>query len=79
MSDSCTSSYCNDIWRYEIPYAPESYYTTYTSESYWRRGNYWEELNPSSNPGRRAWYSMTTDDQGSIYIFGGVVTSNSGV
>lgn len=33
-SPDCTG-YCNDFWRYEIPYAPQRFYPVETG--YWKR------------------------------------------
>ena len=73
---------CEDMWSYEIPYAPQRYYpdSSYSTGStsitrLWNRGNVWSRLYPSSfsTPGPRVHHSMTVDDgYRYIYLFGGM-------
>ena len=68
---------CQDLWRYEIPYAVQRYYPDYSS-SWWNRGNHWklvkEDINNS--PGKRWKHSMVSDySMENIYLFGGIIST----
>jgi hypothetical protein len=63
---------CDDMWRYEIAYAPQQYYKT---PSGWNRGNAWTKLETSSTypPDNRIFHHMVVDsDYKYIYLFGGL-------
>ena len=73
---------CEDMWMYEISYAPQRYYpdSSYTTGSasitrLWNRGNVWSRIYPSSmsTPGPRVHHSMVVDDSYKyLYLFGGM-------
>jgi len=73
-----SNGYCNDFWRYEIPYAAQRFYPTDTG--YWKRGNYWRKITPTgtASPGYRAWFSMVSDGTDNIYLYGGVKQLTNG-
>ena len=65
---------CNDLWTYEISYAPQRYYPD-DNKSEWNRGNKWSQLYVSrtKSPGPRSFHSMVTDENYEyIYLFGGM-------
>jgi len=68
--------YCSDLWRYEIPWAPQRYYPE--GSGYWNRGNHWEQVVTPTGPGNRAWFSMSSDGRENIYLFGGVMQNADG-
>jgi len=72
---------CGDLWRYEIPWASQRYYPEPKQTGvWWNRGNHWTLLsnNTSIGPGKRYYHKMEADYQmSSIYLFGGIMCSNS--
>ena len=63
---------CDDMWRFEIPWASQRYYPTPIG-GFWNRGGYWEQLTNAYSPGRRMKHSMVvSDDFSSVYLFGGI-------
>jgi hypothetical protein len=65
---------CNDMWRYEISYAPQRFYQT-DNKTEWNRGNIWSQIYVSStkSPGPRVYHSMVADENYQyIYLFGGI-------
>jgi hypothetical protein len=46
ISKSCVNNLCNDIWRYEIPWAVMRYYPI-DQGHIWNRGNHWKKITPS--------------------------------
>lgn len=69
---------CNDMWKYEISYAPQRFYPN-DNKSEWKRGNVWSQIYVSStkSPGSRIYHTMTTDDEFKyIYLFGGISFDN---
>lgn len=76
---------CEDMWRYEISYAPQRYYpnpslymsndTNSSQPSNWNRGNFWQQIYSSSttSPGGRLFHSMVVDSEYKyMYLFGGI-------
>lgn len=64
---------CDDMWRYEIPWASQRYYPE-PSSGYWNRGNVWEQIITSQSPGKRMKHSMVVSgDMKNAYLFGGNV------
>jgi hypothetical protein len=60
FSIECTSA-CFDTWRYEIAYAPYTYYPN-SASTFNKPGNYWEVVHNdfNSSPGRRFRHSMVS-------------------
>ena len=73
---------CDDMWIYEIPFAPqryypdESYFTEGQTNNLWNRGNLWTQINIEStenSPGKRVHSYMVVDSNFEyIYLFGGM-------
>eukprot|EP00744_Colponema_vietnamica_P007828 GILI01011224.1.p1 GENE.GILI01011224.1~~GILI01011224.1.p1 ORF type:complete len:932 (-),score=126.28 GILI01011224.1:811-3606(-) len=67
--------YCDDLWRYEIPFAAKRYYFQPARRAdWWKSANFWEPLLPTNNsrgPGKRWKHSMVSDSKGDLYVFGG--------
>jgi len=65
---------CDDIWSYEIAYAPQRYFPLSNDLSEWNRGNVWNLITPdSATPGKRIHHSMVVDSKYEyIYLFGGM-------
>ena len=69
---------CEDLWTYEIPYAPYRYYP---SNETLHRGNVWKEIYPTDevNPGKRIHHSMVADKNFKyIYLYGGLTIDKEG-
>lgn len=63
---------CDDMWRYEIPWAAQRYYPE-PKTGYWNRGNVWEKIVTSNSPGNRMKHGMVASrDNKYIYLFGGM-------
>lgn len=66
---------CDDMWRFEIPWAAQEYYPR-PSGGFWSRAGYWEELHQNYSPGRRMFHKMVvSDDYKYIYLYGGLRNS----
>ena len=75
---------CFDLWRFEIPFAPMSYYPMNNITEWRNAGNHWKLVNEDENysPGPRFKHSMithqsvpkgnSTRSEAYIYIFGGI-------
>lgn len=70
---------CDDLWEYEIAYAPQRYYPNLDGSSNWNKGNIWKLVNTSNSnsPGKRM-YHTTIVDSGYIYLFGGITLDSKG-
>jgi hypothetical protein len=71
---------CDDMWAYEIAYAPQRYYPQENKEK-WNRGNRWSQIYVSTvnSPGKRVHHSMVVDERSQyIYLYGGVVFDKDG-
>jgi hypothetical protein len=69
---------CNDLWRYEIPYAPYRYYP---SNKPLERGNTWSQLflTDEVSPGKRILHSLVVDKNFKfIYLYGGLSLDDEG-
>eukprot|EP00397_Hematodinium_sp_SG-2012_P002416 GEMP01002422.1.p1 GENE.GEMP01002422.1~~GEMP01002422.1.p1 ORF type:complete len:1427 (+),score=240.06 GEMP01002422.1:338-4282(+) len=76
MGPQCSNGLCSDLWRYEIPWAPQAYYPRITSGIEWNRGNQWYLLNSpdhlcTGGCGRYRHSMVSSADHDFIYIFGG--------
>jgi hypothetical protein len=81
---------CDDMWRYEIAYAPQRYYPDPNvflgnlkdvQSIYWNRGNIWNEVysGNSLTPGKRMFHSMVVDSNYRyMYLFGGITVDLDG-
>jgi hypothetical protein len=70
---------CDDMWAYEIAYAPQRYYPQENKEK-WNRGNKWSQIyvSSTSSPGKRIGHSMIVDQYFRyIYLYGGVIFDNN--
>lgn len=80
FSFDCTTA-CKDLWRYEIPYAPQRFYPEPKQTSqWWNRGNHWElKKNDTVNsPGNRWKHKMISDyTMENLFLFGGIVVSQA--
>jgi len=75
-ASSMCNNICDDMWKYEIPFAAQRYYS---SESNSNRGNNWQVVKnvDSASPGKRVFHSMIVDStQENIYLFGGMCQKN---
>ena len=75
FSYECATA-CLDLWRYEIPYAPQRYYPEPDSSGeWWNRGNHWSLVkeDASNSPGQRWKHTMISDySMENLYLFGGI-------
>lgn len=73
FSTSCSGSngICQDLWRFEIPWAAQAYWPTPpTTRTFWNRGNTWKRL--SDAPFGVYRHSMQLSADGSqLLVFGG--------
>jgi len=75
FSYNCETA-CDDLWRFEIPWAPMRYFPVPISVSMeWDRAATWAIKNDTVNsPGPRLLHKMVTDyEMIYIYLFGGVL------
>lgn len=70
LGPQCTSGVCNDMWKYEIPWAAQAYYPKFPDQD-WDRGNMWYRLKDSPFGGRYRHAMVTTSSYEYIYVFGG--------
>ena len=75
FSYDCATA-CQDLWRYEISWAPQRWYPEPNSGgAWWNRGNHWTLVKEDStnSPGRRWKHTMISDyNNETIYLFGGI-------
>ena len=63
---------CNDMWKFEIPWAAQAYYPE-PSAGFWNRGAYWQQITNANSPGRRMKHNMVvSSNYTAIYLFGGL-------
>lgn len=70
LSPQCAGGVCNDMWKYEIPWAAQAYYPKFP-EGTWDRANMWYRLKDGFFGGRYRHDMVTTSGGEYIYIFGG--------
>jgi len=70
MGQQCAGGVCNDVWRYEIPWAAQAYYPKFP-EGEWNRGNLWDRLKDCPLGGRYRHSMVVTTGQENIYVYGG--------
>jgi hypothetical protein len=64
---------CDDMWRFEIPWASQMYYPRPQEGGFWNRAGYWEQIVNEYSPGRRMGHGMVvSQDYKFIYLFGGL-------
>lgn len=67
---------CDDMWKFEIPWAAQEYYPRPIG-GFWNRGGYWEQIINEYSPGRRMRHSMVvSNDFSKIFLFGGLGENN---
>eukprot|EP00921_Rhytidocystis_pertsovi_P026916 GHVQ01043371.1.p1 GENE.GHVQ01043371.1~~GHVQ01043371.1.p1 ORF type:complete len:588 (+),score=67.26 GHVQ01043371.1:245-2008(+) len=73
LGRECDTGVCNDMWRYEIPWAGQIYYPRINNGDSWNRGNRWQRV--ADGPGSRYGHVMSSSTDGSyILVFGGHTT-----
>ena len=80
ISFECENA-CSDLWRFEIPWAPQRYYPQPIIGNWWNRGNHWTLMsNDSENsPGKRYKHVMIVDfNMRYIFLFGGIKFNSQG-
>jgi hypothetical protein len=77
ISLRCTNGLCNDLWRYEIPWAAQAYWNPAmaTNMNTFNRGNVWTQMTASPYGGRYRHSMVATETGDTIYIFGGETDS----
>jgi len=70
MGPLCPGGVCNDVWRYEIPWAAQAYFPKFPDGD-WNRGNYWDKLKDCPFGGLYRHGMTATSNQEYIYVFGG--------
>merc|ERR1719506_2872702 len=70
LGPQCEGGVCNDVWKYEIPWAAQAYYPKFP-DGEWSRGNEWTRLKDCPFGGRYGHDMVTTDAMEYMYIFGG--------
>lgn len=63
---------CNDVWKYEIPFAAQAYYPKFPDGD-WVRGNQWFRLKDNPFGGRYRHAMVVTSGMEYIYSYGGQV------
>ncbi|CEM13767.1 unnamed protein product [Vitrella brassicaformis CCMP3155] len=74
LGPKCEQGICNDLWRYEIPWAAQAFYPRFVGRV-WERANVWEKVNdgPGGEAGVRVYghQMVATIDSEQIYLIGG--------
>eukprot|EP00931_Biecheleriopsis_adriatica_P116156 TRINITY_DN91835_c0_g1_i1.p1 TRINITY_DN91835_c0_g1~~TRINITY_DN91835_c0_g1_i1.p1 ORF type:complete len:1557 (-),score=292.39 TRINITY_DN91835_c0_g1_i1:19-4689(-) len=70
MGNQCTSGVCNDVWRYEIPWAAQAFYPKFP-QGEWVRGNLWDRLKDCPYGGRYRHGMVGTSTMEYLYVYGG--------
>jgi len=70
IGPQCDGGVCNDIWKYEVAFAPQAYYPKFPDGD-WNRGNKWYKLQKCPYGGRYRHEMVTNSQNEYIYIFGG--------
>lgn len=63
---------CNDVWKYEIPWAAQAYYPKFSTGD-WIRGNQWFKMKDCPFGGRYRHAMVATSGMEYIFVFGGQV------
>ena len=73
VSNKCLNGLCSDLWRYDIPWAAESFWPINgaTNLAGYNRGNRWKKLSPCPFGGRFRHSMIASEDGGILYSFGG--------
>ena len=73
VSNKCVNGLCSDIWRYDIPWAAESFWPINgaSSLSTYNRGNRWKKLTPCPFGGRFRHTMVASENGDVIYSYGG--------
>lgn len=73
LSPQCgNGGVCNDVWRYEVPFAAQAYYPKFP-DGEWMRGNTWFRLKDNPYGGLYRHAMVVTSGMEYIYCYGGQV------